>query len=84
MAEEQEAARRVAERQAQEDAEAAKWVGQISTEKEGTQASMAEEEEVQPATLDPTYCQPVRSFLGPAPNSKAAKLEETAVRFSNS
>lgn len=48
LAEEQEQARREAERQAAEDAEAAKWLGQISTEREGTDALDSEEQQVDP------------------------------------
>ena len=44
LAEEQEAARKEAERLARENAEAEQWLGQISTEKEGTSATAAAEE----------------------------------------
>ena len=46
LAEEQEAVRKEAERQAAEDAEAAKWLGQISVEKEGNEASEDAEQQV--------------------------------------
>lgn len=46
QAEEEEAMRKAAERQAREDAEATKWLGQISTEQEGTDALDSEEQQV--------------------------------------
>ena len=45
-AEEEEAVRKEAERQAAEDAEAAKWLGQISVEKEGDEATEDAEQQV--------------------------------------
>lgn len=46
LAEEEEAARKEAERQAVEDAEAEKWLGQISIEAEGNEASEDAEQQV--------------------------------------
>ena len=45
-AEEEEAISKEAERQAAEDAEAAKWLGQISVEKEGDEATEDAEQQV--------------------------------------
>ena len=45
-AEEEEADRKEAERQAAEDAEAAMWLGQISVEKEGNEATEDAEQQV--------------------------------------
>lgn len=46
LAEEELAAKKEAERKEREDAEAEKWLGQISTEQEGTDALDSEEQQV--------------------------------------
>ena len=69
LAEEEEAERLAAKKQAREDAEAAKWMGQIAVEQQGEEAQSEEQAQVGPCTESATllrcsFPHPRRSRIG--------------------